>query len=92
MSADYVSFHARLLDGVRQARIRAIGEMKTDVGQFSVGCFYHKDIPAQAMLVHHDSDVPVPVCDEHLKSHMADYRADPDMYPPAVVPLKRRRV
>lgn len=91
MHADWVSTHARTLDGVRRARVRAIGEMDVPVGQYKVGCFYHTDVPAQALYIHHDSDAPVPVCDEHLKKHMDDYRSDPDAYPPVVVPLKRRR-
>lgn len=91
MHADYVSTHTRILDGVRRARVRAIGEMDVPVGQHKVNCLYHDDVPAHAFYVHHDSDAPIPVCDEHLKKHMDEYRADANSYPPVVVPLKRRR-
>lgn len=90
MHADWVSTHARVLDGVRRARVMAIGEMDVPEGQYKTECLYHPDVPATALFIHHDSDVPIPVCAEHLQQMVDVYRTDPNVYPPVVVPLKRR--
>jgi hypothetical protein len=69
----------------------AIGEMDVPAGQYNLSCLYHTDVPAHGLFVHHNSDTPVPVCAEHLQKHIDDYREDDKMYPPVIVPLKRRR-
>lgn len=90
MHADWVSTHARTLDGVRRARVMAIGEMDVPREQYRTSCFYDENVPAHALFIHHDSATPVPVCVEHLQKHLDEYRSDDKTYPPVVVPLKRR--
>lgn len=90
MYVDYVSMHARVLESVRTARVRAIGEMALPENQYKETCLFH-DVPAAVLWVDADAGAIMPYCADHMLHRMDEYR-DMDEYPPAVIPLTRRGV
>lgn len=88
MYEDYVSVHARVLEGVRSARVRAITEMRVPPGQHAETCVFDTE-PAVSLWVHADSGETSAVCSKHLAFALKTYRTEDETYPPALVPLKR---
>jgi hypothetical protein len=88
MYEDYVSYHARVLEGVRTARVKAIVEMRLPRDQYEASCVHH-DVPAVALWVHSDTGEVSPLCNEHLRASLEEYDREAESYPPAIVPLKR---
>lgn len=88
MYSDYVSSHAKSLEGTRAARVRAMNEMRTPEQDYEEGCIFHA-IPATALWVHPDTGKISSYCAEHLQAKLGEYERDPQAYPPVIVPLKR---
>lgn len=88
MYSDYVSAHARVLEGVRAARVRAITEMRLPESQYEEACLYH-DVAATVLWVHPDTGHITPLCTEHLRASLETYDREAETCPPAVIPLKR---
>jgi len=89
MYADYVSAHARVLEGVRAARVRAITEASTSAAGYGEACVFHPEA-AVVLWVHADTGNISPLCTDHLRRSLGRYGSEKDSYPPAIVPLVRR--
>lgn len=85
----YVSAHARVLDGVRAARVRAYDESLRPPHLGAEPCIFH-DVPSVALWVHAISGVISPLCAEHLEGSLTTFRREDDGPPPAIVPVRRR--
>jgi len=90
MYVDYVHMQQRVLEGVRTARVRAIGEMTLAANTYKETCLFENE-PAAVLWVDANSGASIPYCVDHLRSRLEEY-AEMDEYPPAIVPLARRGV
>lgn len=88
MYSDYVSTHARVIEGLRTARVRAITEMRLPEAEYAEACAHHA-VPATTLWVRAEDGEVVPLCTEHTRSGLEEYDRNADTYPPAIVPLKR---
>lgn len=88
MYEDHASYHLRVLEGVRMARVKAIVEMRLPRDQYEAACLHH-DVPATALWVDSDTGEVSPLCTEHLRTSLEEYDREVTSYPPAIVPLKR---
>ena len=98
MEYENVSWHARVFEGVRTARIRAFHEMGMPEGQYHERCRYADrlnapqcDHVAEVLWVHAPSGEISPLCRTHMEIwlDLGDEADDDD--PPALIPLRDRR-
>lgn len=80
----YQSRHARVLEGFREARIRAFDGAREFCVMSTDNCDRH---PAVALWVHAPSGRVSPLCAEHRDAWLADPDIAGTDDPPALVPL-----
>lgn len=100
MDLNYTSAHARVFEGVRTARFRALTDFRTGTDGHGETCRYEKENPgheycdriAEGLWVQAPSGAVTPLCRRHLDAWSADcYRNLRDEpHPPVIVPLFRR--
>ena len=94
MSFDYTSAHARVFDGVRTARYRALNGpdgLPTGVTEVCVRGTGSGTHPADVLWVHAPSGRISPLCKEHMDQWLDDNDEAGDEDPPALIPIRNRR-
>lgn len=83
------SHHARVFDGITQARMRAVVESRLPEGQYHETCVFHVE-PAVVLWVHAGTGNISPLCQDHMNRSL-DGADETGGEPPALIPLTGRR-
>ncbi len=90
MSFDYTSVHARVFEGVRTARVRALAESRIQNTEGKESCAFD-GAPAVSLWVHPDTGNISPVCRQHLTESLDGMDETIAWEPPILIPLRGRR-
>ena len=94
MNFDYTSAHARVIDGVRTARYRALNgsaALSTGVPEVCLRDDKGGAHPADVLWVHAPSGRISPLCKEHMDQWLDNVDEAGDEDPPALIPIRNRR-